>query len=38
MVTFILNSFPITKLLPDAHFDMALEKKAKQDPSMCELK
>lgn len=38
MVTFILNSFPITKLLTDARFDITFEKKAKQDPSMCEVK
>lgn len=38
MVTFISNSFPITKLLTNAYFDIAFEKKAKQEPSMCELK
>lgn len=38
MVTFILNFFPITKLPTDARFDRALEKKAKQELRMCELK
>lgn len=38
MVTFILNSFPITKPLTDARFDVAFEKKAKQELSICVLK